>query len=214
MSENNQHILILEDNEIIRRGLEDLLLSTNLFEKIYCFANGEEAIAKADTLSPPAIMLIDIGLPGISGIETMKKLLQKWPIARALIITIFDDSDHLYEALKYGASGYVLKNESPDYIIKSVKEMLSGGAPMSKEIACKILDYFKNKNPEVNDELVNLTTREYEILKLLSNGYLNKEIASNLNLSTNTIKNHLQNIYYKLHVQNRSEAIIKFMNNK
>ncbi len=214
MPNSGKSIVIIEDQEIIRKGIHNMLSLSMLFEKVYSYGSGEEIIAQIPYLQPPHLILVDIGLPGIDGIETMKKLLKVWPVSRVLVFTIFEDDDHVFEALKYGASGYILKRESPENIMASIRETMDGGAPMSREIARKIILTFKNQEKEKDIEISHLTAREYELLKLLAEGYLNKEIADQLTLSISTVKNHLQNIYIKLHVQNRSEAIIKYMKGK
>ncbi len=208
----NKSIYVLEDQEIIRTGIVELLTGSEWFESVLSFGSGEELINRIPTLNPPNIILIDIGLPGIDGIETMKMLLSVWPVSRMLIFTIYEDDDHVFDALKYGASGYILKSETPQNILASIRDTLDGGAPMSRGIASKIIASFRIKE---KDGFINqLTGRENELLKLLAEGYLNKEIADQLNVSLSTVKNHLQNIYFKLHVQNRSEAIIKYYNLK
>ncbi len=214
MSNSGKSILIIEDQEIIRVGIHNMLSLSKLFDEVYSFGSGEEIITQIPYLRPPHIILLDLGLPGMNGIETMKKLLEVWPVSRVLVFTIFEDDDHVFEALKYGASGYILKRESPENIMASIRETMDGGAPMSREIAQKIILTFKNQKKEKDIEISHLTAREYELLKLLAEGYLNKEIADQLTLSISTVKNHLQNIYLKLHVQNRSEAIIKYMKGK
>ncbi len=208
----NKSIYVLEDQEIIRTGIVELLTGSEWFESVLSFGSGEELINRIPTLNPPNIILIDIGLPGIDGIETMKMLLSVWPVSKMLIFTIYEDDDHVFDALKYGASGYILKSETPQNILASIRDTLDGGAPMSRGIASKIIASFRIKE---KDGFINqLTGRENELLKLLAEGYLNKEIADQLNVSLSTVKNHLQNIYFKLHVQNRSEAIIKYYNLK
>lgn len=201
--------MIIEDQDIIRQGVVNMLEVSQIFQEVHSFSSGEEALLQCPIMRPPQIILIDIGLPGINGLETMKRMQEYWSVSRFLIFTIYEDDDHVFEALKYGASGYILKRESPENIIASIKETLNGGAPMSREIAKKIMQSFRvqTQNPVISQ----LTPREYELLKLLAEGYLNKEIADQLRISVYTVKNHLQNIYFKLHVQNRSEAIIKYM---
>lgn len=212
MTYQNKSICVLEDQEIIRNGVVDLLSGSGWFESVLSFGSGEEIIKQIPTLNPPNIILIDIGLPGIDGIETMKILLNAWPVSKMLIFTIYEDDDHVFDALKYGASGYILKSETPQNILASIRDTLDGGAPMSRGIANKIITSFRVKE---NVGFINeLTARENELLKLLAEGCLNKEIADQLNVTLSTVKNHLQNIYFKLHVQNRSEAIIKYYNLK
>jgi DNA-binding NarL/FixJ family response regulator len=202
-------IAIVEDIAVIRTSIAAALVSDGAFHQVYSFDSGESILADIQNIEPPQIVLMDIGLPGINGLETMKKLLDKWPISKVLIFTIYADHDHVFEAIKSGASGYILKSESTQNIIASIKEILNGGAPMSREIAKKILQSFHTKE---NNVVTILTPREYQILQLLSSGHINKEIADQLDLSLSTVKNHLQNIYTKLHVQNRSEALLKYFN--
>jgi len=212
MTYHQESIYIIEDKDIIRNGIVSLLKRSGWFENVLSFKSGEEIMEQIPNLNPPNIILIDIGLPGIDGIETMKLLLDVWPASRILIFTIYEDDKHVFDALKYGALGYILKSETPDNILASIRDVLDGGAPMSRGIANKIISSFRIKKKA--DNLNQLTTRENELLKLLAEGYLNKEIADQLNVTLSTVKNHLQNIYLKLHVQNRSEAIIKYFNQK
>ena len=130
-------ILIIEDQDIIRDGVVNMLSLSHLFKEVYSFASGEEALAQTPYLQPPHLILIDIGLPGIDGIETMKNLLEVWPVSRILIFTIYEDDDHVFDALKCGASGYILKSESPENIMKSIRETAEGGAPMQKSTKFK-----------------------------------------------------------------------------
>jgi len=212
MTNHTNSIFIVEDQDIIRNGIVDLLLRTDWFEEVLSFRSGEEIIEQIPTLNPATIILIDIGLPNIDGLETMKILLDVWPVSKMLIFTIYEDDKHVFDALKYGALGYILKSESPENILASIRDILDGGAPMSRGIANKIISSFRVK--EKVGYINQLTARENELLKLLAEGFLNKEIADKLNVTISTVKNHLQNIYVKLHVQNRSEAIIKYFNHK
>lgn len=212
MINHQKSIYIVEDQDIIRNGIVGLLSQSGWFETVLSFSSGEDIVTQIPTLNPPNIILLDIGLPGIDGIETMKILLDVWPSSRILIFTIYEDDKHVFDALKYGALGYILKSESPENILASIKDVLDGGAPMSRGIANKIISSFRVK--EKAGHMNQLTARENELLKLLAEGYLNKEIADQLSVTLSTVKNHLQNIYIKLHVQNRSEAIIKYFNQK
>jgi DNA-binding NarL/FixJ family response regulator len=212
MTKHQKSIYIIEDQDIIRNGIVGLLSQSGWFETVLSFSSGEDIVAQIPTLNPANIILVDIGLPGIDGIETMKFLLDVWPASRFLIFTIYEDDTHVFDALKYGASGYILKSESPENILASIRDVIDGGAPMSRGIANKIISSFRVK--EKAGHMNQLTARENELLKFLAEGYLNKEIADKLSVTLSTVKNHLQNIYLKLHVQNRSEAIIKYFNRK
>lgn len=212
MINHQKSIYIVEDQDIIRNGIVGLLSQSGWFETVLSFSSGEDIVAQIPTLNPANIILVDIGLPGIDGIETMKLLLDVWPASRFLIFTIYEDDTHVFDALKYGASGYILKSESPENILASIRDVIDGGAPMSRGIANKIITSFRVKEKAGN--MNQLTVRENELLRFLAEGYLNKEIADKLSVTLSTVKNHLQNIYIKLHVQNRSEAIIKYFNQK
>ncbi|MBK8746461.1 MAG: response regulator transcription factor [Saprospiraceae bacterium] len=203
-------IWVVEDNKDILHGIEEIISDLNPLISTSIFSSGEEIIDHVLSHSPPTLVLLDLGLPGISGIQTMIKLKQGLAESKFLVFTIFEDDTHLFEALKYGACGYILKSESPDKIKEAIKEALDNGAPMSKNIAKRVISSFQAI--PINHAMVLLTKRENEVLELLAKGLLYKEISCDLGISQNTIKNHLQNIYMKLHVSNRSEAIIKYIN--
>lgn len=209
MTMKHNAIYIIEDQDIIRNSIVKILTETQWFENVLSFASGEDIIGQISEINPPNMILIDIGLPGIDGIEVMKHLLAVWPSSRMFIFTIFEDDEHVFNALKYGASGYILKSDSPQNVLASIKDALEGGSPISRGVAKRIINSFRVK--EDSGYINQLTSRENELLKLLAEGFLNKEIADQLKISLNTVKNHLQNIYIKLHVQNRSEAIIRYL---
>ena len=174
----------------------------------YCkhFPNAEDALQQLALLQPD-IVVMDINLPGMSGIECIRRLHDKNRSIQFMMFTIYENSDTVFEALKAGATGYILKNSSPAKIIESLQELHNGGSPMNPEIAKKLVKRFQKQTFSENE--YNLTPKEQKILELMSKGYLYKEIAGELNNTVNTIKQHIRHIYEKLHVQNKAEAINK-----
>lgn len=200
-------ICIIEDIEEIQRGLKSIIESDARFKLLGCFTTAETAIAELPLLNPE-IVIADINLPGKSGIDCVQEIKRTNAKMQFIMFTIYEDNDQVFEALKAGASGYILKNTAPDKIIESVIELYEGGSPMSPKIARKVLNTFSQTKTSV-DELI--SKREKEVLELLSKGYLYKEIADKLNISFSTVKRHLNHIYQKLQVQNKTEAINKML---
>ena len=198
-------ICIIEDIEEIQKGLKSIIEADSRFELLGCFATAESAISELPSLDPE-IVIADINLPGKSGIDCVQEIKKTNAKMLFIMFTIYEDNDQVFEALKAGASGYILKNTAPDKIIDSVIELYEGGSPMSPKIARKVLNTFSQTKTSV-DELI--SKREKEVLELLSKGFLYKEIADKLNISFSTVKRHLNHIYQKLQVQNKTEAINK-----
>jgi DNA-binding NarL/FixJ family response regulator len=199
-------ICIIEDLIEIQKGLQTIIESDSRFKLLKSFENAEEAIAQLPLLNPD-IVLTDINLPGKSGIDCITEIKSEIPDTQFIMFTIYEDNDQVFEALKAGASGYILKNTSPEKIIESLIELNDGGSPMSPKIARKLLSSFNvTANNNVN-ELI--SKREQEVLELLSKGFLYKEIADKLNITLSTVKRHLNHVYTKLQVQNKTEAINK-----
>lgn len=200
-------ICIIEDILDILNGLESIIKRDNRFKLVKSFTNAEDALLEIPLLEPD-IVLSDINLPQKSGIDCLNEIKPQHPEIQFIMFTIYEDSDQVFEALKAGASGYILKNTSPEKIIESLIELNEGGSPMSPKIARKVLNSFNiaPKNNVVSDIL---TKREIEVLELLSKGFLYKEIADKLTITLSTVKRHLNHIYEKLQVQNKTEAINK-----
>ena len=156
----------------------------------------------------PDIVIMDINLPGMNGIECIRQVKSKVPFTQFMMFTVYENDEKVFEALKAGASGYLLKNTGLVQLIEALKELHTGGSPMSANIARKLVSVFRNNQKETTSAEV-LSKRENEILLLLSRGLLYKEIADQLSISTNTVRQHIHNIYEKLHVQNRTEALNK-----
>lgn len=203
----NIEIWIIEDNVSYRRTLLGLIERTKGMFCSQVFSSCEDAIRKFEDADAPEIILLDIGLPGMSGIQGIEKFKTLSPQTHILILTVYDDNDNVFEALCAGASGYLLKDSSPGKIIESIKEVLAGGAPMNMKIAHKVLEIFARFKTEKID--YGLTEREKEILQQMVDGLTKQQIADKLFLSFHTVNTHLKNIYNKLHVNTRSGAVSK-----
>ncbi|MBN8643272.1 MAG: response regulator transcription factor [Flavobacteriales bacterium] len=203
-----KRISIVEDNADLREALSLMIQFTEGFELMNCYENAEIAIQKIPVELPDAV-LVDINLPESSGIEMVLHLKQKFPDVMFLMCTSYDDDDKIFSSLEAGANGYILKSEGPGKIIEALKDLFDGGSPMTGSIARKVVASFSKINAS-NENTQSLTIREIEILNLLSKGLLNKEVANELNISTGTVKKHVQNIYEKLHVNTRVEAVNKY----
>lgn len=200
-------IAIVEDLEAVRNGLKDYISLHSDFSVLGAFKSGEEAMEQLPLLRPD-IIIMDINLPGINGIECIQRVKDKSPGSQFMMFTVYENDEKVLEALKAGASGYLLKNTGLPQIAESIKELHEGGSPMSANIARKLVDHFRDKDKS-NAFLEALSPREQEILKLLAKGLLYKEIAAQLQITTGTVRIHIHKIYEKLHVQNRTEAINK-----
>ncbi len=206
--ENNQiKIAIIEDHHSIRDGMAFLINSESEFTALP-FSKAEDALPVFEKTTPD-IVLMDINLPGIDGIETTKIIRNKFPKTLIMMCTVYEDDDKIFKALSAGANGYILKRAAGENLIDSIRQLLDGGAPMSVSIAKKVVSFFQQQSSKTIPESESLTQRENEILDLLAQGYRNKEIAEKLFVSVNTIRTHIYHIYEKLHVQNRVEALNK-----
>ena len=201
-------VVIIEDIKEIREGLQMLIDGSDGFMCARTFANAEDAIEQLPGISPD-VALMDINLPGINGIEAVRKLKPKCSSTQFIMSTVYEDDDSIFESLKAGASGYLLKKTAPSKILDSITEVFHGGSPMSGQIARKVIASFQQKDSI--DESALLTLREKEILKSLAKGLRYKEIAAELNIGLETVRTHARNIYEKLQVQSRTEAINKIM---
>jgi DNA-binding NarL/FixJ family response regulator len=201
-------VAIVEDIREIKEGLEILIDSEEGFTCLKTFSNGEEAVKALPGLCPD-VVLMDINLPGINGIEAVRRLKAECPDTQFIMSTVYEDDENIFESLKAGASGYLLKKTAPSKILDSITEVYHGGSPMNSQIARKVIASFQQK--KTIDETEILTYREKEILKQLSKGLRYKEIAAELHISMDTVRSHTRNIYEKLQVQSRTEAINKVL---
>jgi len=202
-------IALVEDDALLRETLADLLTSAPEWELVAAYPAAEPAL-EAMKETCPEVVLMDIQLPGMSGIECVAKLKELHPAVQVLMVTVYDNNDRIYDALAAGASGYLLKRDAPTKLLECLDDLLQGGSPMSSAIARKVVQHFQ-KTPPAKNEDHNLTPREKQILELLVKGGLYKEIAWDLGIGVETVRTHLHNIYAKLHVRTRTEAVVKYL---
>ncbi|HKR06143.1 MAG TPA: response regulator transcription factor [Bacteroidia bacterium] len=200
-------VAIVEDRPEISSGISYIISLNDGFSS-EIFTNAEAAL-RAVTPQRFDVVIMDIKLPGMSGIECTQLLKQKYPELKIMMCTVFEDDEKIFRAISAGADGYILKRTEPNNLIQSIRELMEGGSPISGYIAKKILKGFRQTMPQDMDENP-LSEREQEVLSLLASGYRNKEVADKLSVSPMTIKSHIYNIYQKLHVTSRVEAINKF----
>lgn len=200
-------VAIVEDLDEVRDGICELVQSDRELQMVGVFADAETAAERLPQLSAD-VVIMDINLPGMSGVECIGLIKEKCPGTQFLMFTVYENDDKVLQALKAGATGYLLKRTGPDRIIEGIKELNQGGSPMSSNIARKLLTIFLD-NRKVNKKEI-LSDRENTVLQLLADGLLYKEIADRLNIVHGTVRQHIHNIYEKLHVTNRTEAVNKY----
>lgn len=205
-------VAIVEDRREIREGLTMLISGTDGFECAGSYRSVEEALEKT---SPPLpdIMLMDIGLPGMSGIEGLRIFKERFPNMLLMMLSVYDDDDRIFDAMCAGASGYLLKKTPPARLLESIREVMEGGAPMSPEVASRVIALFREIRPPERADY-NLTPHETRLLKLLVVGHNYKTAAAELNVSVHTVSFHLRSIYEKLQVHSKSEAVAKAVLNR
>lgn len=205
-------IYIVEDEPDIREGLAVLINGSEGFACTGTSGSAEDALTDIGNTRPD-IVLMDINLPGMNGIECIVQLKQKYPEIQVMMLTVFDNSEEIFRSLTAGATGYLLKKTPPARLLEALRELAAGESPMSGEIARKVVNAFQQTTqPPAQD--ADLTAREKEILALLAKGYLYKEIAALLFISLDTVRTHIRKIYQKLQVRTRSEVLIKVMGRK
>jgi len=201
----------VEDDPLVRQDLANLLANHKDFRCTGSFPSGEEALLALPG-KPPQVVLMDINLAGMTGIECTRRLKERLPDLLIIMLTIFDDSERVFAALRAGASGYLLKRFAPNELITAIQQVMEGGSPMSPHIARRVVEFFNPQRPEKTaTEMDNLTDRERELLALLARGKHYKEIADHLGISTDTVRSHIRRIYRKLQVHSRTEAAVKFL---
>lgn len=205
MAHNKKRICIVEDKEDLREGMNMMLQLSAHYELVGSYANAELALKEIPQVLPDAV-LMDINLPGASGIECVATLKQAFPDMLFMMCTAYEDNDKIFDSLKSGASGYILKTEGPKIIIEALDDLLAGGSPMSSSIARKVVASFTNMYKK-NEVVETLSDREKMVLDQLAKGLIGKEVADVLNISWGTVRKHVQNIYKKLQVNTRVEAV-------
>ncbi|MGZ4963903.1 MAG: response regulator transcription factor [Limisphaerales bacterium] len=200
-------VAIVEDDLRWRTNVEQLLRETEGLEFVGSFSNGEDAIRDLPARRPQ-IVLMDINLPKMSGVECTRQIRELLPSTQIVMLTVYDDSDRIFQALQMGAGGYLLKRASADEILQAIQDVHRGGAPMSAYIARKVVQSFQRQMPAGKPDEA-LSKRESEVLGYVARGYSDKEVAEALGLTPSTVRSYLKNIYAKLHVHSRTQAILK-----
>ena len=201
-------VAIVEDNRTTREGLEKIINLSSGYRCISTCSTAEDALRLLPQ-QRPEIVLMDIQLPKMSGVECVAHLKELLPAVQVIMVTVYEDPDRIFRALRAGASGYLLKRATPEQVLSAIREVQEGGAPMSGEIARKVIAYFRNQTA-ASAEVDKLSARERDVLELVVHGISNKEIADRLSVSLEAVRWHLKHIYHKLHVHSRTEAALKF----
>lgn len=202
-------LALVEDDPSLRETLSAIIGSSPRWSLVSAFSTAEEALEVLPS-DPPDIVLMDIQLPGMSGIACVARLRDFCPEIQILMVTVYDNNDRIFEALAAGAAGYLLKRDAPEMLLSSLEDLHAGGSPMSSAIARKVVQHFQSTpDPKLLDYA--LTPREFQILEELVKGSLYKEIAAELEIGVETVRTHLRNIYAKLHVRTRTEAVVKYL---
>jgi len=202
-------ISIVEDQPDMRESLVEWLGNAPGLRCVGAHANAEEALRDIPGENPD-VVLMDINLTGMNGIQCVSRLKERLPKAQVLMLTTYEEGDMIFDSLRAGANGYILKNMPREELVSAVEQVHAGGAPMSLQIARKVINHFHRPKKSAS-ELEQLTARELEILKQLAKGYMYKEIAENLSISMSTVRTHVSAVYEKLHVQSRTEAAMKLV---
>lgn len=206
-------VAIFEDNNSLRNGLYQLIDGSNGLECVGAYPDCSAILKRIEAIKPDVI-LMDIEMPGISGIEGVQIVKDKYPEMKILMQTIFEETEKIFQSICAGASGYILKNTTPLRILEAIRETYEGGAPMSPSIATKVLKIVRNPSSTVQKISFNLSEREKEILTCLVKGMSYKLIAADCFISIDTVRGHIRNIYEKLHVHSKSEAVVKAIRGK
>lgn len=201
-------VAIVEDDEEIRANLSHRIGSNPAFKLLGTFNDAESAVADLPTRKPD-VVLMDINLPQMDGVECVRTLKPQMPGTQFLMLTVYEDNNRLFKSLTVGASGYLLKRTSPAKLLQAIREAHQGGSPMTPQIARRVVQHFSQRNSE--SELERLAPREMEVLDQLSKGFRYKEIVDNLGISHGTLHSYIRNIYEKLHVHSRTEAVVKYL---
>src|SRR6478736_2361924 len=206
-------VAIFEDNKMLRESLQQLI---NNQEDMYCtgaFPDANKLVRNMQMANPDVVMM-DINMPGLSGIDAVQVIKEKFPQAQILMQTVFEENDKIFAAICAGASGYMLKKTAPQKMIEAVRETFQGGAPMTASVAAKVLQMFRSQSTSDKNEFIVLSDREKEILAQLVKGKAYKAVAAECFISIDTVSTHVRHIYEKLHVHSKSEAVAKAINQK
>ena len=201
-------VSIVEDNDKVRGALARVLSRAEGFQCASQYANAEDALKDLPQVRPD-VVLMDINLPGMNGVECVRQLKAALPDIQVMMLTVYEDTENIFNALAAGASGYLLKRTPRAELLAALKDVHAGGSPMSSNIARKVVQCFQRIGSQMSNE-EDLSAREHEVLELLARGYLYKEIADSLQISVVTVNSYIRRIYEKLHVRSRSQAVAKF----
>ncbi len=202
-------VAIVDDDEGIRSSLSALIKRAKDLKLTGEYANGESALAEIPK-NLPDVVLMDINLPGMKGYDCVRQLKAAHPAVQFLMLTVYEDSDSLFNSLRAGASGYLLKRTASARLLEAIKDVFEGGAPMSPQLARRVVQFFSQPATE-NTSLAKLTPAEREFLDQLSKGYAYKEIADRMGISIDTVRSYVRTVYEKLHVHSRTEAVVKYL---
>lgn len=202
-------VSIVEDDPVIRETLHALFIFEDGFEPFTVHSTAEDALLRLGLVCPD-VVIMDINLPGQSGIDCVRQMSQRCERTQFLMYTVHDDDHRVFEALKAGANGYILKSATPDELLEAVRELMAGGSPMSAHVARRVVQHFRPRTNDPSVDMPGLTVRENKVLELLAQGMLYKEIGERLGITIGTVKQHIHHIYEKLHVQNRTEAVNRY----
>ena len=202
-------VAIVDDDAGIRDSLSTLIQRAPGFKLMGEYANGETALKEIPKLLPD-VVLMDINLPGMKGYECVRQLKAAHPAVQFLMLTVYEDSDSLFNSLRAGASGYLLKRTASARLLEAIRDVFEGGSPMSPQLARRVVQFFTRPASE-SAPLAKLTPAEREFLAQLANGYAYKEIADRMNISIDTVRSYVRTVYEKLHVHSRTEAVVKFL---
>ncbi|MBK6541455.1 MAG: response regulator transcription factor [Flavobacteriales bacterium] len=202
-------VSIVEDDSSIRETLRSLFIFEDGMEAFTVHSTAEDALMRLGETCPD-VVIMDINLPGQSGIDCVRQMSQRCTGTQFLMYTVHDDDHRVFEALKAGANGYILKSSTPDQILDAVRELSTGGSPMSAHVARRVVTHIRPAKQELSNGSELLSARENEVLALLAEGLLYKEIGERLGITVGTIKQHIHRIYDKMHVQNRTEAVNRY----
>lgn len=208
MIPSKKTVIVVEDDIRLQQHLIKILDNPEDITCLCAVSSAEEALEKIPAYHPD-VVLMDINLPGISGIDCIRDLKKKLPRLEVVMLTAYEEEDNIFRALKEGASGYLLKSSTPEDIYNAIRDVYSGGAPFSSHIARKVAQYFRAER-NIEDDNEKLTPREKDVLKLLASGYIYKEVADQLDITLETVRTYVKRICLKLHVRSKVEAIIKY----
>src|SRR5262245_36470018 len=200
-------VAVVEDDARLRRQILQILENIPDLECVGAFTSGEEALQKIPQANPD-VVLMDIQLPRMSGIQCVTELKKNSPQMQFIMVTVYEDSERIFKALKAGASGYLVKSAPPEQLVEAIRDVFAGGSPMSSHIARKVVQHFHLLGP-APEEANNLSPREQQVLSLLASGYLYKEIGARLNIGVETVRTYVKSICQKMHVRSRIEAVTK-----